>query len=633
MPAPEIRRTVCNRDCPDTCAIVAHVEDGRVTRIGGDPSHPVTQGFLCWRTNNFLPLQYHPERLTRPLLRGKPVSWDEALDFAARELMRIRSESGPAAIFHYRSGGSLGALKHLSDYFFEKFGPTTTKRGDICSGAGDEAQMIDFGEEDSHDIFDLLNSKNIILWGKNAVVSSPHLVPVLNDAKASKLLIDPVWHKTARLCDAFLQPRPGGDFSLAMAAARLLFERGWTEPGFEKYCDNVAEFRALAFQHSVAGWCEDADVSPGAAEDIARRLHEGPTAILVGWGMARRVNGGAIVRALDALGAISGNLGVAGGGVSYYFKRRKTFDHSFIKGIPAAPRTVLEPLFGPEVLAFRDPPIRAIWITAGNPVAMLPESATVDRALRSREFVCVVDCWHTDTTRAATLVLRTTTLLEADDLLRAYGHHWVGASRPVVPPPPGVKSDLQILQELSPRLGLSEVMQGTSREWKERILRKDAGFTVADLDERGPQRSNLSAKVLFADRKFNTPTRKVNLITSAPDRSQVSAQFPLYLMALSTDKAQNSQWSKGQPQGPAAVTVHPDSAGGIPDGGFGRLESAIASMPVQVLHDPRQRRDVALMAKGGHMREKRNANVLARARATDIGGGGALYDEPVRIIR
>src|SRR3954464_11567433 len=631
MPAPEIRRTVCNRDCPDTCAIVAHVEDGRVTRIGGDPSHPVTQGFLCWRTNNFLPLQYHPERLTTPLLRGKPVSWDEALDFAARELMRIRSESGPAAIFHYRSGGSLGALKHLSDYFFEKFGPTTTKRGDICSGAGDEAQMIDFGEEDSHDIFDLLNSKNIILWGKNAVVSSPHLVPVLNDAKASKLLIDPVWHKTARLCDAFLQPRPGGDFSLAMAAARLLFERGWTEAGFEKYCDNLTEFRALAFQHTVAGWCEDADVSPDAAEDVARRLHQGPTAILVGWGMARRVNGGAIVRALDALCAISGNLGVPGGGVSYYFKRRKAFDHSFVRGIPAAPRTVLEPLFGPEVLAMSDPPIRAVWITAGNPVAMLPESATVDRALRSREFVCVVDSWHTDTTRAATLVLPTTTLLEDDDLLGAYGHHWVGASRPVVPPPPGVKSDLQILQALAARLGLSEVMQGTAREWKERILRKDAGFTVADLDERGPQRSNLSGKVLFADRKFNTTTGKVNLITSAPDRSRVSAQFPLYLMALSTASSQNSQWSKGQPQGPAAVTVHPDSAGGIPDGGFARLESAIASMPVQVLHDPRQRRDVALMAKGGHMREKRNANVLARARATDIGGGGALYDEAVRI--
>ena len=630
---PEIRKTVCNRDCPDACSVVAHIEDGRVVRLGGDPSHPVTQGFLCWRTNNFLPLQYSPERLTMPLLRGKAVSWDEALDFAARELLRIRAESGPAAIFHYRSGGSLGALKHLSDYFFEKLGPVTTKRGDICSGAGDEAQMLDFGEEDSHDVFDLRNSRNIILWGKNPVISSPHLVPVMKEARAAKLLIDPVWHKSARLCEQFVQPRPGGDFSLAMAVARVLFERGWTEPGFEKYCDNVDGFRALAFAHGVAGWCEDADVSPAAAEDIARRLHEGPAAILVGWGMARRVNGGAIVRALDALCAISGNLGVPGGGVSYYFKRRKTFDHTFIRGIAAAPRTVLEPLFGPEVLAFRDPPIRAVWITAGNPVAMLPESATVDRALRTREFVCVVDSWPTDSTRAATLVLPTTTLLEADDLVGAYGHHWVGVARPVVPPPPGVKSDLQILQELSSRVGLDGVLDGSARDWKERILRKDAGFTVAQIESDGPQRSALSPEVLFADRKFATKSGRVNLITSAPSRSQVSAEYPLYLMALATEKSQSSQWSKGQPSGPPVVTVHPDAGQDIPDGGFAHLESAIGSLPIQVRYDRRQRRDVALLAKGGHLRDNRNANLLSRARATDLGGGGALYDEPVRLVR
>src|SRR3954470_3585893 len=290
----EVRKTLCNRDCPDACSIVAHVEDGRVVRLGGDPSHPVTQGFLCWRTNNFLPMQYSPERLTTPLLRGKPVSWDEALDYAARELLRIRAESGPAAIFHYRSGGNLGALRHLSDYFFEQFGPTTRKRGDICSGSGDEAQMLDFGEEDSHDIFDLLNSRNIILWGKNPIVSSPHLVPVLKDARASKLLIDPVWHKTARLCDNFLQPRPGGDFALAMAVARLLFERGWTDPAAGQYCDHLDELRLLADRDTVAGWCARADVAPADAEDLARRLGPGkPTAIVVGWGMGRRTTGGA----------------------------------------------------------------------------------------------------------------------------------------------------------------------------------------------------------------------------------------------------------------------------------------------------------------------------------------------------
>src|SRR3989440_12462427 len=99
----EIRKTVCNRDCPDACAIVAHVEDGKVTKLGGDPSHPVTGGFLCCRTNNFLPLQYHRDRLTTPLLRGKPLSWDEALDFPALYLFAIRAGSDPAAMFPYPS--------------------------------------------------------------------------------------------------------------------------------------------------------------------------------------------------------------------------------------------------------------------------------------------------------------------------------------------------------------------------------------------------------------------------------------------------------------------------------------------------------------------------------------------------
>src|SRR3982074_3466843 len=202
----EVRKTGRIRPSPDTCSIVAHVEDGRVVQLGGGRHRPRTDSFLCWRTNNFLPLQYSPARLLSPLLRGKPVSWDVALDFAAAELLRIRSESGPAAIFNYRSGGSLGALKHLTDYFFSELGPVTVKRGDICSGAGDEAQLLDFGEEDSHDLFDLLNSRNILLWGKNVVVSSPHTVPVLKQARARKMLIDPVWHKTANLCDAFAQP-------------------------------------------------------------------------------------------------------------------------------------------------------------------------------------------------------------------------------------------------------------------------------------------------------------------------------------------------------------------------------------------------------------------------------------------
>ena len=643
-PVSETRRTTCNRDCPDACSILATVEDGRVVRLAGDPAHPVTRGFLCWRTNHFLPVQYSPERLTTPLLRGadgrhRPVSWDEALALAAERLSTIRRESGPAAVFHYRSGGSLGMLKMLTDWFFELWGPVTIKRGDICSGAGEAAQEADFGACDSHDLGDLLNARHILLWGKNVHVSSPHTIPVLRDARArgARLaLIDPVHHRAAELCERFWQPRPGGDFALAMAVGRLLFEGGAPSPRAEALCDNLPAFRVLAMSRAVDAWCRDADVSVAAAEDLAARLADGPTAILVGWGMGRRANGGGIVRALDALAALSGNLGVSGGGVSYYFRRRGAFDTSFIEGVKAAPRTILEPLFGREVLAAKDPPVRAVWITAGNPVTMLPESGTTAEALRTRDFVVVVDSFMTDTARLAHLVLPTTTLLEADDLLGAYGHHQLGVARPVTAPPEGVRSDLEIIQDLAARVGLGARLAGTAREWKARFISAKAASRGVTIDalERASVRNPLAERVLFADGRVPTPTGRVNLVTEAPVEVARVDAFPQALLSLSTDEAQSSQWSE-RLHGPTVCTVHPDvaAAAGLSDGGVGRLQSVIGELAVRVRCDPAQRRDVALVPKGGHLRDGRCANVLVRARTTDIGEGGALYDEGVRLVR
>ncbi len=639
----ELRRTTCNRDCPDACGIVATVEDGRVTRLQGEKDHPITRGFLCYRTSRFLDRQYSPDRLTTPLYRRRvtddfsPIGWDEALDVAAERLTAIRRESGPAAVFHYRSGGSLGLLKHLCDHFFEQFGPVTVKRGDICAGAGGAAQMLDFGDEDSNDLFDLLSARHIVLWGKNVYTSSPHLIPLLREAQAGGaeiVLIDPVHHRTAAIADLTIQNRPASDFALAMAVAQVLFARGWVDPGAAAYCDHLDDFRALAAQRPLAAWCAEADVEPARAEDLARRLGpEKPAAILVGWGLGRRANGAATVRALDALAAVSGNLGIPGGGVSFYYKRRGAFDVSFVRGKAAAPRTVCEPLFGPELLALADPPVRAVWVTAANPVTMLPESETTAAALRSRDFVVVVDSFMTDTAECAHLVLPTTTLLEDDDLLGSYGHHWLGASRPVVAPPAGVKSDLEIMQGLAARVGLGPALAGSAREWKERLLAPKMGphgITAEDLEARAV-RNPLAPPILFADRRFTTPTGRVNLITSEPASATPAAGYPLLLMSISTDRAQSSQWAV-EAAGPAVATVHPDAAGGLAAGALARLESPISSLVVRIAHDPTQRRDVVLVPKGGHRKDGRCANSLVRARTTDLGEGGALYDERVRLV-
>ncbi|HEY3999725.1 MAG TPA: molybdopterin-dependent oxidoreductase, partial [Candidatus Xenobia bacterium] len=203
-------RTTCNRDCPDACSMRVDVQDGRAVALRGDKHHPVTQGFLCHRTQRFLERQYGAERITRPLWRQGDrqveIAWSEALDRAAEWLLKVRSESGPAAIFHYRSGGSLGLLKELGDLFFSEFGPVTVKSGDICSGAGDHAQQTDFGDEDGHDIHDIRHARHILNWGKNVMVSSVHWIPLLKAARArgcDVTLVDPVRTRSATLADRY----------------------------------------------------------------------------------------------------------------------------------------------------------------------------------------------------------------------------------------------------------------------------------------------------------------------------------------------------------------------------------------------------------------------------------------------
>jgi anaerobic selenocysteine-containing dehydrogenase len=636
--AVEQRKTLCNRDCPDVCSIVATVEDGRITRIRGDKDHPVTRGFLCARTSRFLETQYSADRLTVPLVRRdgrlQPATWDEALDLIASKLVQIRRESGPEAIFHYKSGGAMGFVKHLTDYFFQLFGPITGKTGDICTGAGEWAQALDFGDIEANDRNDLLHARQILLWGKNVYVSGPHLIPLLREARAAGarlVLVDPVHHRTVEECEQYWQPKPGGDFALAMAVARLIFERGWAHAEARSWCDHLDEFRALAERKPVAAWCAEADVPVACAEDLAARLHDGPATILVGWGMGRRLNGGGIVRALDALGAITGNIGTRGASVSFETKRRGAFDLSFIPS--KSTRFISEPLLGEQILAAKDPPIRAVWVTAANPVAMLPDSATVARALETRELVVVVDSFVTDTAERAHVVLPTTTLLEDDDLLGSYGHHYIGVAQPVVPPPSGVRTDLQIVQAVAARVGLGEALSGDARAWKRKLLAKvePRGITLEKL-EQGVVRNPLVPEIQYEGRRFATASGRANLITEVPPSPAIpSPEYPLFLMSISTDKSQASQWAR-PPQGPTVVTVHPDAAAGIPDGGLGRLESAIASMPVRVRHDRNQRQDVALVAKGGHFRAQMAANALVRARHSDDGAGAALYDELVRLV-
>lgn len=636
------KKTACPRDCPDACGLIVTIDNGKVVRLQGDPDHPVTQGFICHRTSKYPKLQHSDRRLLQPLYRAdksdnfQTIDWSDALDLVAENMLKFKNESSAASILNYRCGGTMGMMPMVTDFFFERFGPVTTKSGDVCTGAGEAAQETDFGHFDSNDFFDAQNAKTIFIWGKNLFAASIHLIPQIKKARANGtkvIVIDPVHNRTATLADTYIQPKPGSDYAIALGISRWLFDNQLTDSEAANYCDKFDEFKSLALSRSVAEWAAMADLSEDVLTSLANDFSNGPTCSMIGWGMQRRKFGAASVRCIDALATVSGNVGIPGGGASFYCARRSAYDDTFTGRIAPA-RTIPEPLLGQGILDANDPPIRMAYIWAANPVAMLPDSETVARALRETEFTVVVDPLMTDTGSCANLVLPTTTFLEQEDFIGAYGHHYLAKLRPVVDAPKGMLTDYEITRELSKRVGMGDEFDLPIQVWKDRLFRKlnAAGVTEADFED-GYPRNPLSTEVLFADRKFATATGRVNLIDSLEESLLTpSLDDRPTVTAVSTMKSQGSQWDPEQQVGPATVTVHPDTFSNQSDGDIVQLSTECGQLEVRLKFDDQQRTDVLLMDKGGWHNAGRSANALVKGELTDDGECAVYYDTPAELM-
>ena len=632
-------RTACARDCPDACGVIATVEDGTVTHIGGDPQHPVTRGYLCERTSRYLERQYHRERLSTPLVRVggelQPSDWQTALHLIAEKLRRIKQESGAQAVLHYRSGGSLGILKTLNDYFFECFGGATVKIGDICSGAGEAAQEADMGAYEANDLDDLDKARCILLWGKNIAVSSVHMLPLVKRARARGIpvvCIDPAPSRTARFADRVVRPRPGCDRFLALAMAQVLDDAGLVVADLQTWSRDAQSFLELVHSRPLAQWCEAAGVTPQEVHWLADTYgSHAPANIQIGWGLQRRLYAAVTVRCIDALAALTGNIGVSGGGVTFSYARRAAFGLAAWSAA-AERRGIPDPLLGKGILECTDPPIRAVVIDNGNPVAMLPDSTGVQKALQSRELLVVLEQVLTDTAQCADVVLPVTTMLEENDILGSYGHHGLIATQAVATRLPGTRTDLEIYQALAERLGFGAAMAGTDIEWCDRILQNvGAGITRERLLQ-GVVRNPQAARVFFADRKFATEDQRFHFVTHVPADAPPSTQeFPMTLGSFSTSAAQSSQWSRPLLD-LLPARCHPDSVPWARDGQEARLENDMGSLRVRIVLDPDLHPEIVLVPKGGWLRDGHAANALVPAQATDLGLGGNYYDVAVRLV-
>jgi len=149
----EIRRSVCPYDCPDACSRLVYVEDGKVTKVAGDPDHPFTHGTLCPKMNHYERTVHSSRRLTRPLIRigskGKgefrSVSWNDAVEHIVGRWRYIIARHGAEAVVPCSYGGTMGLVqRNCGHAFFHRLGASRLERT-ICSPAKDVGWKIVMG--------------------------------------------------------------------------------------------------------------------------------------------------------------------------------------------------------------------------------------------------------------------------------------------------------------------------------------------------------------------------------------------------------------------------------------------------------------------------------------------------------
>jgi anaerobic selenocysteine-containing dehydrogenase len=567
------------------------------------------------------------------------ISWDEALDLAAAKIAGYRDHHGNLSIMHYQDNGSMAALKMLNARFFNLLGGVTTASGTLCGGAGIAGQTMDFGYRTAHEPMDIPNSRLVILWGRNPMVTNVHLVPFLKRARAkgaTLVLIDPVRTRSAELCDLHYQPIPGSDGYLAAAIGKLLLESGLVDWDFvERYTEGFAQYRAALDAFPLSWLADRCGIPPAEIRGLASMYGSTkPASIWAGWGLQRREFGAEIYRLLDAIAALTGNIGVPGGGVSHGMEEREYWDWSLkTPRADVARRGIPKATLGEGILAAKDPPIKMIVVTGANPANQAPHSLRVREAFARTEFVVVIDSFLTDTADLAHLFLPTTSPFEEEDLVGSYGHQWLGPVNPTIEPLGEARTDLQIFQALAERLGI-QGMEGTATEWLRRLAAplQPLGITLEML-KAGPVRHPTAPSVPFQSRVFPTPSGRFQFTSEVPPNPASSANGSFVLISSHPEGSIHSQILPEDQGKPLQVRMNPLDADklGLLEGDGLALTAGDGRVEGRVVLDATLGRGVLQCDQGGWIKFGVGINRVVPAVLTHHGMCAGFYEAIVQV--
>ena len=598
----KVVHAACPHDCPDACGVLITIDEGRATRIQGDPAHPVTRGFLCAKVAKYLDRVYSPERVLYPArrvgakgpgARWERIPWDAALDEICERLRQVSRDFGSEAILPYSYGGTLGVLNgsSIDRAFFHRLGASQLARN-ICSKTGEVGLISVLGRKLGTEPEQFAQSRYIIAWGANIHGNNVHLWPFVEEARrkgAKLVVIDPYKTRTARCADWYLPIRPGTDVALALGMMHVIIRENLHDADYiARYTlgfDQLKE-RAAAFPPERV-----AAITGISADDVAKLGREyatmRPAAIRMNYGVQRSENGGMAVRAIAMLPCLIGSWKEVGGGLqlstsgAYPLKRERLERPDLMQtalGRPA--RTINMVEIGKALTELNDPPVKAVFVYNSNPVAVAPDQQLVIRGFaRDDLFTVVHEQFLTDTTDYADLLLPATTFFEHKELQTAYGHYYLQVSQQAIAPLGECRSNYQLFSELAARMGFTEdCFRATVDEAIDSVLDRAspwlAGIDRQRLEREGHVRLNFGhggteaqsgngseAPFLpFAKGGFPTPSGKAEFYTESliaqgldpvlayvpPTESRSMPQahtYPLELLARKADNFLNSTFT------------------------------------------------------------------------------------------
>src|ERR1700744_859278 len=538
-------RGACPHDCPDTCAMLIQVQDGRAVEVRGDPDHPFTRGGLCVKVNNYIDKTYSPDRVLYPMRRNGPngsgeftrVSWDEALDEIAGRFRSAIAKHGPETVMPVSYLGTEGILNGLNvgDPFFNKLGATITERT-YCDSGACTAYTMTIGATAGVDPESLVHSRYIVIWACNMISTNLHLWPFVAEAQrrgAKVVVIDPVRHRTAAHADWYIPIRPGTDGALALAMMNVIIGEGLTDEAYVRdYTVGYGELAERVAQYSPEWAAEQTGIPAGDIRTLAREYAAAqPSMIRIGVAIERQAGGGQTVRSIACLPALTGAWRNVGGGLLQLPLWAFPVNWpALLHPELATPgtRVVNQYLLGRALTGELnlDPPITALMVYNSNPVVGCPEQDKMIAGL-SREGLFTVVSTHylTATARYAALVLPATTQLEQHDIMFSWGHLYVTLNTPAIEPVGEAVSNTEPFRRLAARMGLTDPcftrtdqeMMAEAFDWSSPLL---DGITLDSLRETGWARLILPGPDEFAPHaagNFPTPSGKTEFRSSVAE--------------------------------------------------------------------------------------------------------------------